>query len=625
MEHGTSPRSDVALATPAERPDEDDEVVETTLHTLEGGAPVAGAPDATTPQTRVSAVGTRRAIRVREGDEARARELGARVGIGPAAAQVLLHRGVEADEDARDFLEPRLAGLTPPDAMADRAVASERLGRACRAKERIAVFGDYDVDGTTSAVILSGILERLGADVRPFVANRFEGGYGFSDPALDRVLECSPRVIVTTDCGSSDHARIARAKAAGVDVIVVDHHLVPTETLPALAFLNPHRPDCGFAYKGLCSAGLALSVGAAVRAELGADLDLRPWLDLVALGTIADVAPLDGDNRRLTKAGLLRLASPHARPGVVALREAARVRAGHPIGGVDVAFRLAPRLNAAGRLGDPEVTLRLLAAREIHEARMLAARIEQINQERKEITQRITFEAIEQVEAMYGPRVEGGIVVAHDGWHRGVVGIVAARLVERFDAPAVVIGIDDGVGHGSCRTPDGFSIYDAVARCRAHLSKFGGHAAAAGLSLDASKVDGFRSDFDAACRATRAALPPLDATPWVDVVIGEDYPLPTSDELARLEPVGEGNAEPQFLLEGAEVLSVDVVGQNRGGSGSGHLKMGLRIGGKNVTAFGWEMGDLASEVGRRVDVYGSLRPDAWRGGDAIELRIRGLV
>lgn len=579
-----------------------------------------GSSEPTVSQNE-SAVGARRGVRVRPAQPDEARALGEAAGVGAAAAQVLLHRGVSDADEAKDFLVPRLAGLTPPDAMADREVASQRLARACRTNERVAIFGDYDVDGTTSAAILGGILERLGADVRIFVANRFEGGYGFSQPALDRVLGCNPTLIVTTDCGSSDHERIANAKQKGVDVIVVDHHLVPDEPLPAFAFLNPHRPDCGFPYKGLCSGGLALSVGAGVRAALGAKMDLRPWLDLVALATIADVAPLDGDNRRLTKMGLKVLSHPRARAGIVALREASRIRAGSPIGGVDVAFRLAPRLNAAGRLGDPEITLRLLRAEGIHEARMLASRIEQINQERKEITQQITQEAIEQVESVYGREVEGGIVVSAEGWHRGVVGIVAARLVERFDAPTVVIGLEDGVGHGSCRTPDGFSIYDAVARCADRLSKFGGHDAAAGLSLDAAHLEAFRGEFDDACRSMRAELPPLDATPWVDVVIGDDFPLPTAEELAMLEPVGEGNAEPQFLLEGAKVLSADVVGKH----GQGHLKLTLEAAGGRLTAFGWEMGDVAGEVGATVDAYGSLRPDTWRGGDAIELRLRGLL
>ncbi|HJL15057.1 MAG TPA: single-stranded-DNA-specific exonuclease RecJ [Sandaracinaceae bacterium LLY-WYZ-13_1] len=555
---------------------------------------------------------------MRSADPAAAAALGAACGVGAAAAQVLLHRGIADEAAARDFLEPRLAGLTPPDAMADREVAAARLARAVRKRETVAVFGDYDVDGTTSAAILGGILEQLGGEVRVLVANRFEGGYGFSEPALERALATGASLIVTTDCGSSDHERVAAARARGVDVIVVDHHLVPSEPLPAHAFLNPHRPECGFPYKGLCSAGLALSVGAAVRAELGSRLDLRTWLDLVALGTIADVAPLDGDNRRLVKAGLLRIASPRARPGVVALREAARIRLGAPVGGVDVAFRLAPRLNAAGRLGDPAITLKLLRAGTITEARMIAARIEQINQERKELQARISEEAIAQVLEVYGERVDGGIVVAAEGWHRGVVGIVAARLVERFEAPAVVIALEDGVGHGSCRTPDGFSIYDAVAACRGELQKFGGHAAAAGLSLDAARVEPFRASFDDTCRRMRAALPPLDATPRIDVAIGDTFALPTAAELAMLEPVGEGNAEPLFLLEGVEVEGVRSVGQ-------GHLKLSLRLGDRRLSAFGWEMGDLSGEIGDRVDLFGNLRPDSWRGGDAIELRIGGLL
>lgn len=565
-----------------------------------------------------SAVGSRRGVRLRAGDLAAANALGGACGVSATAAQVMLHRGVVTAEQGQRYLDPRLSGLTPPEQMADRDAAAERLARAAKHRETVSVFGDYDVDGTTSATILGGVLEQLGADVRFLVANRFEGGYGFSQPALERALATGASLIVTTDCGSSDHERIADANERGVDVIVVDHHLVPDEPLPALAFLNPHRPDCGFPYKGLCSAGLALSVGAAVRAEMKSNLDLRPWLDLVALGTIADVAPLDGDNRCLVKAGLLRVASPRARPGVIALREAARIRAGSPVGGIDVAFRLAPRLNAAGRLGDPEITLRLLRAGTLVEARTLAARIEQINRERREIEGRITAEAIEQAQEIYGGKFDGGVVVAAQGWHRGVVGITAARLVERFDAPAVVIALEDGVGHGSCRTPEGFSIYDAVAACRGHLEKFGGHDAAAGLSLAAHRLDAFRADFDDVCRAAREALPPLDATPWVDVVIGGDYPLPSAAELAALEPVGEGNAEPHFLLEAAEVLHVNTVGQ-------GHLKLGLRVGDRTLTAFGWEMGGLAGEVGDRVDIHGSLRPDSWKGGDAIELRIGGLL
>lgn len=557
-------------------------------------------------------------VRLRPVDPARAAALGRELGLGATIAQVLLHRGAADAASASAFLAPKLRDLSDPQSMCGLEAAVERIASAIERRERIVVFGDYDVDGTTSAAILALAIEAFGGEVRALVANRFEGGYGLSELALDRCLSLSPALLVTCDCGSSDHERIEAARKKGVDVIVVDHHLVPDRPLPALAFLNPHRDECGFPYKDLCSAGLALSIGAAVRAAVGSSLDVRPWLDLVALGTVADVMPLDGDNRRLVRAGLLRIASPRTRPGVLALREAARIRAGAPVGGVDIAFRLAPRLNAAGRLGDAELTLRLLSAGTLQEARMLAARIEQINQERRAIQEKISEEAIAQVLDVYGEQVDGGIVAAASGWHRGVVGIVAARLVERFNAPAVVIALEDGEGHGSCRTPEGFSIYDAVAACRSCLTKFGGHAAAAGLSLDAGRLEELRARFDDTCRQMRAALPPLDATPHVDVVIGDGYPLPSAAELAMLEPVGEGNAEPLFLLQGAQVEDVSVVGQ-------GHLKLALRMGDRRLSAFGWELGDHSGEVGARVDLLGSLRPDSWRGGDAIELRITGFA
>jgi single-stranded-DNA-specific exonuclease len=386
---------------------------------------------------------------------------------------------------------------------------------------------------------LCGILEQLGGRVRALTANRFEGGYGFSQPALRRTLELRPGLIVTCDCGSSDHERIADARRAGVDVIVVDHHLVPAEPLPAFAFLNPHRPECGFPYKGLCSAGLALSLGAAVRAHIGTELDLRTWLDLVALGTIADVAPLDGDNRRLVRAGLLRLASPLARPGVVALREIAKIRPGTTLGAIDVAFRMTPRLNAPGRLGDQSLTLSLLRARSVGEARALAARIEQLNQERKEIEQRVTQEAAVQVVALYGDAPDCGVVLAAEGWHRGVVGLSAARLVERFAVPVVVIALQDGRGHGSARAPDGFPLFDAVSRCGSELERYGGHHAASGLTLRAERLEAFRSAFAAESRqlASRvAALEPEAADLAITNDCLEHVVFPNSAVSSRTTP-----------------------------------------------------------------------------------------
>jgi single-stranded-DNA-specific exonuclease len=553
-----------------------------------------------------------RRVRVRACDPLAARELSRALKLAPAVAQVLLHRGIGNENDAREFLSCKLAGLTAPDAMVDRALAADRLACAIRSRERIAVFGDYDVDGTTSAVIMAGILEQLGAHVSVSVGNRWVGGYGLSDAALARVLESRPSLLVTCDCGSSDHDRIAEARRRGIDVIVVDHHLVPDEPLPAFAFLNPHRAECGFAYKGLASAGLVLSLGAAVRAILRSALDLRPWLDLVALGTIADVAPLDGDNRRLVRAGLAKLAAPDCRPGIAALRELARLRRG-PSSAIEVSFRMTPRLNAAGRMADPELTLQLLRARDVYEARQAAARIEQCNDERKATERRVTEEAIAQVIDLYGAAPSCGVVLASANFHRGVVGITAAKVVERFGVPAIVIALEGDSGHGSARAPAGYPLYSAIAGCSDTLLRFGGHDAAAGLTLAEAKLGDFRAQFGEASRSLEGENALSEHV--VDVALDPDhFEVPAAADLSQLEPLGAANAEPVFLLPEAQVTEAGCVNGE-------HLKLELRVGKKTLRAFGYDMASVAVGVGDTLRALGHLRPDTWLGGEHVELRL----
>ncbi len=484
-----------------------------------------------------------------------------------------------------------------------------------RAREKVAVFGDYDVDGTTSATILSDVLEAVGGDVRALVANRYDGGYGFSDAALARCLDTSATLVVTCDCGSSDHERIEEAKARGVDVVVIDHHLVPAEPLPALAFFNPHRPECGFPYKGLASAGLAFSIGAALRTALDAKIDLKEWLDLVALGTIADVAPLDGDNRRLVRAGLVRLSEPlWSRPGVRALCETAKVLG--TMGAADVAFRLAPRLNAAGRLGDPTITLELLRSTNVETARGLAARIEQINEERKQVERRVTEEALAQAREVYGPTPEAGVVVAGEGWNRGVVGISAARLVDALGVPAIVIALESGVGHGSGRATPGFRLHGAISRARSELVAFGGHDAAAGLTLRRERLEAFRAGFFDASKSMLESAPGVP-TPMADVALdGLVFAPPRSQEVLMLEPVGERNAEPLYVAPAARVERAQAVGED-----GAHLKLVLRIGPVRMRGFGRELGHLAATLPQTVDALGHIRLDSWLGGDAVEMRV----
>lgn len=556
-------------------------------------------------------------VSVRACDPALAQELGRALGVSSTIAQLLLHRGLSEPEDARAFLAPQLAGLSDPSPMVDRRVAAARLAAAVRGRQRIVVFGDYDVDGTTAAAILTDMLRALGGDVRALVAQRFAGGYGFSDEALERVLREEPALVVTCDCGSSDHPRLERLRARGVDAIVVDHHLVPEAPLPVLAFLNPHRPDCGFAYKGLCSAGLALSLGAGVRSELGVQLDLRRWLDLVALGTIADVAPLDGDNRRLVRAGLRLLSSDRARPGIMALKEVAKIRPGTPLGAGDVAFRLTPRLNAPGRLGDQQLTLDLLLADDPGRARELATEIEALNQERKAIEASVTEQAAAQVLEVYGDAPTSGVVAAGHGWHRGVVGISAARLVDRFGVPAVVVALEAPHGHGSCRAPDGFPLFDAVSACASQLERFGGHQAASGVVLRAEALDAFREAFSLACRSLD--VPPPDHVEWADIELRPNvFDIPGASELSMLEPQGQANSEALFHLPDAAIEQRSIVGD-------GHLKLKLRIGARTLAAFGFGMAEALGADVRRVQALGTLRPDTWVGGEAVELRLKAVA
>lgn len=553
--------------------------------------------------------------RIRTADETASGVLASACGLGVTAAQVLLHRGIRDVDEARGFLNATLRGLSSPAPMADRALAAERLSRAIRKGERIVVFGDYDVDGTTSALILTEIIQALGGDAQTLIADRFRGGYGLSDPALDRCLVQSPTLIVTCDCGSSDHERISRASSHGIDVIVVDHHLVPEEALPAFAFLNPHRPQCGFAYKGLCSAGLAFSLGAALRTELKAELDLRAWLDLVAIGTIADLVPLTGDNRRLVRAGLKALGSSRARPAFHALRRLTKLPESAQLTSRDVAFRFAPRLNAPGRLGEADLTLRFLQTKTARAAWSLVEEVERKNDERKSLTHRATEEARAQACEVYGEAPTTGIVVASDAWHRGVVGIVAARLVDAFGVPAVVVALDGGQGHGSVRTIDGFDAYSALERCAEDLTAWGGHRAAAGLSLPEGRLESFRASFSG------VSLDPATSserrTP-IDVELGGVYRVPTVDDLVRLGPFGEDNPAPRFLLH-AGVVEVTAVGQDRS-----HAKLRLRIGEDSVRAFAPSM--FSRIEGREnVRLVGEFQPDHWIGGHAVEFLVTDVL
>jgi len=456
------------------------------------------------------------------------------------------------------------------------------------------------------------VLRVLHADVTPLLANRFDGGYGLSDPALVRVLAIRPTLLITCDCGSSDHDRLEKARRAGLDVVVIDHHRVPDSPLPAVAFLNPHRPDCGFGYKGLASVGLALSVAAGVRAELGVPLDMRRWLDFVALGTVADVAPLDGDNRSLVRAGLSVLARG-TRPGIRALSEVAGCAHGRPTG-EDISFRLAPRINAPGRLDRAELALTLLLATRDDEARRLAAEVDACSTRRKEIERAVLADALADLSPTPLEDLPA-IVVARQGWHPGVVGIVAGRLATLSGRPAVVIALDGGSGRGSARAPDGYSVYDGLEACRDVLVAFGGHHAAAGLEVRADRVGELRERF---CAASATQCPSVASRPFdAEASLSDgDSPARVLRDLERFEPCGSGNPAPRVGVEHARVVDAQAV---RGG----HMRLRLDIAGSIMACFGPNMANRvdALRTAGAVDVVGAFVRNTWNGGNDAEMRL----
>lgn len=513
--------------------------------------------------------------------------------------------GLGQASDVEAFLSPRLAALSNPETMRGRREAIDRIARAIRGGERIVVFGDYDCDGMTATAILADAIATLGGSVSTELASRFEGGYGFSAAALARVRALGPSLVVTCDCGSSDAPSLRELAANGIDAVVIDHHLVPDEPLPVVAFLNPHQPGCEFPFKGMASCGLAFSVAAGLRRALDRPLDVKAYLDLVAVGTIADVMPLTGDNRALVRAGL-ELLERSPRPGLGALLDRAGVERGQPLTATDVAFKIAPRLNAPGRLGSPKPALEVLLARDPAVAASLAESLEVLSIERRAQQDRIEEEAESDVRAR---PLQRSVVVGREGWNHGIVGIVAGRLAEKHERPAIVVGFESEVGVGSVRGPAGFPLYTALTACADLLERHGGHQAAAGLTVKRAHFEEFRQRFDQACAAQ--ALEAVVMRDALSLVSGDRLDDVVGD-LMLLEPTGEGNPAPVFRLEATVRSAREVRGS--------HLKLEVETDAREtLEVFGPRLGRHAALLRGRVELTGVLGRKYFRGRAKNEL------
>ncbi len=565
--------------------------------------------------------------RVRDADQTAVDRLAGALGLLPVTARCLVARGIEDEAAARDFLGPRLSNLRPPAGLTDLPVAVARIVKAVRARERIGVFGDYDVDGITTCALLSSFLREVGAACLPRVARR-DAGYGFGMADVAHFADAGCTLIVTGDCGTSDVEAIAQARSMGIDVVVVDHHTVPdaSSAHPAVALVNPLRTDSSFPFEGMASVGLAFYLAASVRTALKEaryfnterpEPDVKLLLDLVAVGTIADLVPLREENRVLTAAGLKALAL-RARPGLNALLAVAGVDVARPIDEHTIGWKLSPRLNAPGRLGDAQPALGLLLARDAVEAGQRAQELEQANERRREVQAEVFEQAVAAVDET---ALGSAIVLSGEGWPSGVVGIVAAKLVERFGRTAFVIAVDEhGVGRGSARAVPGVNLYDALHACAEHLDRYGGHAAAAGLTVQRDNLDALRAGLEAAVAGQigeggGAAQPGPEVDGEVEL---REVCERMAEELAELAPFGKQNDEPVLLCR-----RVTVVESRRVGDEEQHLKLVLEDGdGNSRDAIAFRMGERDPGQGAVLDVVFTPEINEWNGQRSAELTVR---
>jgi single-stranded-DNA-specific exonuclease len=553
-------------------------------------------------------------------DPAATRALAAALHLPEPLAAILVQRGLAAPELAKAFLRPDLERLSDPLIWADMRHALEIVVRAIAANKPILVHGDYDVDGQCGAALLTRVLRAAGATAHAFVPHRLRDGYDFGPAGLAAAQRVGAGLIITCDCGITAVDAVAAARAAGIDVIVTDHHLPGDALPPANAVLDPRRADCPSEDKDLCGTGVAFKLAQALVGALGLSPHLPlHFLDYVALATVADVVPLTGENRILVRHGLKMLADSRW-VGLRALVETAGL-GGKPLRAGHVGFILAPRLNAAGRIGDANDGLRLLLTEDPSEAAAVARELETLNARRQALDQEILEQAIELVDRTLATD-DRAIVLAADDWHPGVIGIVASRLVERYGRPTFLIGWEaaSDLGRGSGRSIAGFDLHAALHRVGQHLEKYGGHTMAAGLTIRRDRYDAFRVAF---LEVAREVLSPDDLAPSQRV----DLELPldqVTGELERLihylEPCGAGNPAPVFGVRGARAVGARRVGTN-------HLRFTLDDGSGVLPAIGFRWADDVPEdwLAQPLDVAFRLERDEWQGRTTLQARVAALA
>ncbi|MFC1548590.1 single-stranded-DNA-specific exonuclease RecJ [Candidatus Omnitrophota bacterium] len=539
------------------------------------------------------------------------------LGVSPLFAQLLLNRDIKTPEEAQDFLFGELSSCPDPFLMKDMDRGVERIKRAIENKEKILIYGDYDVDGVTSTALLADVFARMGADFETFIPNRLEEGYGLNIRAVALARDKGVKLIVTVDCGINSVEEVECANNYGIDVVITDHHEVKSDHHPpAYAIIDPHQPDCPYPFNFLAGVGVAYKLAQALMQN--DEEAAERYLDLVALGTVADVVPQLGENRILTKAGL-KILRRTEKPGIKALMDVARINP-EKLTCRHIGFGLGPRINAMGRVGSANVALDLLLCKDGTEANQIARTLDKENKNRQNIEKDILKEALERVNREIDLEEEKVIVLADEGWHPGVIGIVASRLTEEFSRPAILVAMDGDRGKGSGRGVEGFNLFEAIDRSSEHLIDFGGHEQACGVKILKENVDLFRKKMNEV--ADECLMEKEDMVPELKV----DLHLPFShvgvkliNELRMLMPYGPGNTEPVFSSNGIKVRNTP---RDIGRSG---FKFHAVCGNLTCEAVTFRKNDIKKpKTGDIINLAYTPSINSWDGIDSIQLNIKDL-
>ena len=535
-------------------------------------------------------------------------------------ARLLVARGITTGPEARQFLRPTLKDLHDPYLMNGMEKTVVRIEEALAARQKIMIYGDYDVDGITGTALLWRSLFALGAEVSWYLPNRIQEGYGISASGVEEAQRRGVKLIISVDCGITAHQEILLAKTLGIDCIITDHHETKDSLPEAISVLDPKREDNTYPYQELSGVGVAYKLMQALYRRLGMeDASLEQHLDLVALGTIADIVPLTGENRVLAKFGIERIKNS-SKPGIRALLEVTGL-SGKPMDSGQIVFVVAPRINAAGRIGTADLALKLLVTENQDEAFTIAKSLDEENRKRKEIDELILNEAMDMVEQQVNLNKERVIVLSSDTWHQGVIGIVASRLVEAFYRPTILIAVDGDKGKGSARSITAFHLHQALKECQQHLLGYGGHKYAAGLSIDAGSIPQFRTDIN---KYADEVLSPEDMIPsqTLDAEVDLDsIDLETAQSFSLFAPFGPGNRHPVLVSDQLRVVGTPyIVGKN-------HLKFKVKQNQKIFDTIGFSFGDLLDELEDRdcsLDLAFVLEENEWQGRKKLQLRVKDI-